>query len=200
MYNLILIFILFTFTQEQKYSYSSKDSEENLIYTLRGNIFLLSHSKNIHCTYKIKIWSKFVSTDVTFDSFLCLFHKQKPDELILGSIQLILSAAPLPVGIRRHFLSGFWLECCHGFMRILHSWGQNSPWLVKSKFLLRIPPRPGRFSPTSLGSFRSPSGFLGAAPVSVTTQWGWGWTCCIDLIGWHKRRGFPTTAAAGSPF
>lgn len=42
--------------------------------------------------------------------------------------------------------------------------------------------------------------FWVGAPVSVTTQWGWGWICCSDRTGWLKRHGFPTAAAAESLF
>lgn len=49
MYKLNLIFILFTFTQEQKYFHLSKESGETTFTRFRGNIFLFLrfHSKNI---------------------------------------------------------------------------------------------------------------------------------------------------------
>lgn len=53
MYKLNLIFILFTFTQEQNYFHSSKDSGETTFMRFKGNIFLFLHfrGKNIRSRY-----------------------------------------------------------------------------------------------------------------------------------------------------
>lgn len=95
-------------------------------------------------------------------------------------------------GVRRRTMSAL-----YGITSFFFSICENSPSSVKSIFLLRFLPRLGFIGhPT----FRLTSGSWLAALVSVTTRWGWGWTCCSDPIGWRKPRGFPTAAAAGSPF
>lgn len=72
MYKLILIFILFTFTQEQKYLYSSKDSEELHLHISKGIYFCPCFSTVIHCGYLRKI-SEFCCffTNATFLFYFC---------------------------------------------------------------------------------------------------------------------------------
>lgn len=184
MYKLNLIFICSHLHRNKNIFFCLKIQEKLHLRSFRGNTFLVSVKISIAGIWDKKYYLNFAGFYLQMLPFLplCSFYKQQPNEMISVFNQRTSA------------------------QRFDHL---TSMWFYKSLKVIFLPKiLPGlvfldlehtRVKPAVIG-VRLPSGFSVAAPVSVTTQWGWGWTCCSDLIGWRKLPGFPTAAAAGNPF